>query len=390
MHSKWNLSIHRVLATSVAAIVATTSLYAIPKGPCDKAPEVCCEEPKPGPFAFVYPFDKGLACPRDFSAHVDGLAFQAKQDGMAWVIRNSNGGQGSAVSIANGQVEGFSTDHSDWSYNPGIRFGVGFVLDHDAWGIGFDWTWLNITNYKSRNSSTAGELMIPEFATGIGTPSPMVGYRTSAVWKTSYNTLDAFLGKGFHVSRYLVLNPHFGLRAGWIDQHFSVDYSGLNSLLHRFVHHSDNNFWGVGARMGLNSEWILGKGWNLFTRSAFSMLFSKFEITQQLKYPTSIDNADGFDLEENYYQNAPNFEMAIGLAWGRHFNKQKYHVSLKAAYEFHEWFDQLNIRKFFSGAYGLSGANSGTAVATDAYANDTVSRGNLTLNGFSLRLELDI
>src|SRR3990167_7533131 len=88
---KWRMSMHfkntafgRVLASSVVAVLATTSLYAIPKGPCDqKAPEnLCCEEPKPGPFGFAFPVDMGVSCPRDFYIHVDGLAFQAKQDGM--------------------------------------------------------------------------------------------------------------------------------------------------------------------------------------------------------------------------------------------------------------------------------------------------------------------
>ena len=81
-------------------------------------------------------------------------------------------------------------------------------------------------------------------------------------------------------------------------------------------------------------------------------------------------------MRYDYYQNQPNFEITLGIAWGMYFNKQRNYVGLKAAYEFHEWWDQLNMRKFFSGSAG--------------WANDVVSRGNLTLNGFSLALQFDI
>ncbi len=384
MHFKWNLSINRVLASSALAVLAATSLNALPKGPCDtQAPQVCCDEPKPGPFAFAYPMDMGISCPRDFVVHIDGLLLQAKSDGMEFVITDTNGTGDSPAPITQGQVLGFSNDHSDFDYNPGMRFGIGFFLDHDAWNLDFNWTWLNITNYKHANQTTSGGILIPLWLTGAGMPTESFGTRSSAVWKASYNTLDAAMGKPFHVSRYLVLAPFFGLRAGWIDQHFSVDYGGAAAGgPNRTIAHGDNDFWGIGSRIGMNTDWILGKGWCLFANSSFSMLFGKFEIDQSMTIPNGV--ADGFDIEYDFYQNVPNMELILGLGWGRYFDKNRYHVGLKAAYEFHEWFDQFNMRRFFSGSESL------TDTAAAAYANDTASRGNLTLNGFSLRLQLDL
>ena len=369
MHFR-NTMFGRVLASSVAALVATTSLHAIPKGPCDKSPEVCCEEPKPGPFGFAFPMDMGISCPRDFYIHVDGLAFQAKQDGMEFAIEDTNGYDNPP--LTRGNVQGFSNDHSDWAYNPGVRVGMGFFIDHDAGNLDFNWTWLNIANYKHANATTSDGDEIPLWILGSGTPAEQFGSRTSAVWDATYDTIDASIGKPYHVSRHLILNPHFGARFAWIDQHFSVDYGGTGSAT-RTIHHGDNDFWGIGARCGIDSDWIVGKGWCLFGNIAASMLFGKFQIEQSVKLPGSTD---GYDLEYDYYQNTPNLEMAIGVGWGRFFDKNKYHVGLRAAYEFHEWFDQLNLRKFYSG--------------NETYANDVVSRGNLTLNGFSLKLQIDI
>ena len=377
MHFNWN---KRVLASSFAVLSMATSLYAIPKGPCDRQnDEICCENPKPGPFAFAYPMDLGINCPRDFYVHIDGLAFQAKQDGMEFAIEDTATVGGIPTAPINyGDVIGFSNDNSDWDYNPGMRCGFGFFLDHDAWNIDFNWTWVNITDYKHGDATTGGSILIPlwELGAGSGTTSAAFGPHSSAVWKAHYNTLDLSLGKPYHVSRYVIFNPHFGLRAGWIDQHFSVDYGANQNPANRVVHHGKNNFWGVGARAGLDTDWIVGKGWCLFANMSASMMASKFEIHQNMIIPAGTQAGDGYDLENDFYQNVPNMELAIGIAWSKYFDRNKYRIGLRAAYEFIEWWDQLNMRRFSSGA--------------SSYANDTVSRGNLTLNGFSLKLQLDI
>ncbi|MES2273225.1 MAG: Lpg1974 family pore-forming outer membrane protein [Chlamydiota bacterium] len=369
MHLKWNSAFSRVLASSVAALVVTTNLYAIPKGPCDVKPEVCCEEIRPGPFAFVYPMDMNLNCPKDFYFHADFLAMQAKQDGMEFVIEDSNGIGN--LQVVNGTVQGFSNDHRDWKYNFGARFGMGFYLDHDAWNIDLTWTWLNIKNYKHANSNASDGVMIPLWENGIDMPDGAYGDRSSAVWNGSMNLLDARLGKPYHISRYVIFNPHFGIRAGWIDQHFSVDYHGFGTG-NRTIHHGKNDFWGFGARTGIDTDWMLGKGWGLFSNFATAILFGKFQISQSV----NVSGDDQIDARSDHYMNVPNLEIAMGLTWGSYFDKNRYHVNLKAGYEFHVWWDQLNMRKFFAG--------------TPSIASDTVSRGNLSLNGFSLRLQLDI
>jgi hypothetical protein len=323
--------------------------------------------------------DMGLNCPRDFYFHIDGLAMQAKEDGLDFAIRDTTA-LGATANLTDGTIGGFSGDNQDWDYNPGARFGLGFYLSHDAWNLDFNWTWLNITNYNHFNASNNGGSVLPLWLTGDATPAAVTGgTRSSAKWQSSYNTFDIRLAKPYHVSRYFILNPHFGLRGGWIDQAFSVDYGGaqLNSTT-RTIFRSSNDFWGVGARCGIDTDWVLGKGWCLFGNIAASMLFGKFEVDESMTYPNATSG--GFNVDYNFYQNVPNMEMMLGIGWGRHFSKHRYHTSLKLAYEFHEWWDQLNLRKFYSGSTSSTGG----------FVNDTISRGNLTLNGFSLRWQIDI
>jgi hypothetical protein len=370
-------SISKVLVTSFA-VIATASAYALPKGPCEK-PEVCCDEPKPGPFAFTFPGDLGLACPRDFYVHVDGLAFQAKQDGMEFVMRDSSG---ATAPLNNGEVLGFDDNHTDWDYNPGVRVGLGAYLNHDAWNIDFNWTWVNITNNVSYGTPSGGSQIIPMWLLGTETAPTTSTITAHAVWDASYDTIDARLGKAYHVSRHVKFNPHFGIRGAWIQQHFSTRYgiSVSNTVVTtpatvlNPIHHGDNDFWGIGARTGVDTDWMIGKGWCLFANVSASMLFGKFDVTQKME--PSNSTTDGIDLERHMFQNVPNVEMALGIGWNERFVDNKYQISLRAAYEFIEWFDQLNMRKIVHGS--------------PDYTNDVVSRGNFTMNGFSLKLQLDI
>jgi hypothetical protein len=385
-----NNALFRILVGSVASIL-TTGAYAIPKGPCDKPADVCCDEPKPGPFAFAYPKDVNLACPADFYVNASFLIMQAKEDGLEFAIRDSDA---AGLPISHGEVLGISHNDSDYGYNPGVRVGMGFYMNHDAWTIDLDWTWLNITESQSYStpSGVLIPLWLPPYAQdATGTFSPIGGPDStwkgiSAIWNAHYNTLDAKLGKPYHISRSVIFKPHFGLRAGWIDQHFSVHHGGSfdnpHSSLNGVVAHGQNDFWGIGARAGLDSEWVVGKGWQLFGNIAGSMLFGKFDIEQNLSLNGSGDIHNyGFDLDYDYYQNVPNMELQLGIAWNKYFNKNKYRIGVAAAYEFHEWFDQFNMRKFFGYTYSSTQFQ---------WQNDSVSRGNLTLNGFSVKLQLDI
>lgn len=360
-----NRPLNTALASSLVALSAATG-FAIPRSPCEQKPDVCCDMPKPGPFAFAYPVDKDLACPLDFFFHVDALAWQAKEDGLEFAIADNNG---STSSVLGGEVWGFSTNNNDYGYNPGVRVGLGFYLNHDAWGLQFDWTWVNITNYKEESVSAGGvAYALWNLPTIAAAGQPCVS--ATARWDAHYDTLDARMMKSYHVSRYLTMTPHFGVRAAWIDQHYGAHYSGTFGTQLGEVFHADNDFWGFGGRMGVDTQWILAKGWHLFANASGSLLFGQFKVNETLQNP------NGFDTDFDFYQNVPNVDMAIGIGWSTRFNQNRYAVGLEASYEFTQWWDQNNMRRFLDSSV-LS-------------VNDTVSRGNLSLNGFALRLQFDI
>lgn len=356
------------LALSALALIMTSSAFAIPRAPCDRASKACCEEPPPGPFAFSFPEDIGLACPKDVFVDLDFLAMQAKEEGLEYAISDNNATTGQFP--VTGSVQDFSRTFRDWDWNIGFRVGLGLLVSRDQWSLAAHWTHVNITDSTSSHT-TNGNVLIPLWL-GPTTAVGATNVRASAKWSADFNTIDLALGKPYHVSRYFVLEPHIGLRGAWINQDYEAKYDGTFGSVTNGRMTASNDYWGVGLRAGAQTTFVLASGWSLFGRTAGSFLFSEFDVTQNEPNP-----AHGYNITDEFYTNSFNWELAAGIAWGIKFNKSKNYFGLKLAYEFQQWLDQNRMRKFFG------------TVTAGTIPNDTVSRGDLTLNGISLRAIFD-
>lgn len=361
----------KVLLTAAALLVVTANVYPIPKGPCEKPKEVCCEEPAPGPFAFSYPQDKGLACPRDFYVMGELLLMQVKEDGLEYAVTQGTGNTND-FPLTEGDIHGYSTGSKSWDWTLGCRVNIGFYLNHDSWNLDARWTYLRINNDSGLNISGGSLLpfwMIPEVTVGATNMS------SSERWTGDINTLDLKLGKPYHISRYVVFNPHFGLRLAWIERDLLVRNGGTFTIGENQEEGVDmkgkNDFWGVGPRAGLNTEWHLGAGWYLIGDVSASILYSHFDVDQSMNFHST----PLYQLKHDFYTNSPNMELIIGICWSHLFSKNKYMVSLKVAYEMHQWWDQNRFRRFFDNASPI--------------ANDEVSRGDLKINGLSFAIGFD-
>ncbi len=316
-------------------------------------------------YAFTQPKDLHLKNSRDFSLYADALLLQAKEQGLEFAIQDANG---AATNIRSGVVKGFSKSRSDYDYNPGLRVGMGFLFGEDVWNCDIVWSFLKITNSRSVLAPGTG-VLIPLWL--IPTVN-QTNQTLHATWDTNFNVLDFRMGKAFHISRSLIANPHFGGRIAFIDQHFSVHYGGYYGAKRGAISHNDNDFAGFGLRGGLDTEWNLVPDFALIGNIAGSLLWGHFETAQNLAQ--GIDQ--GYDLAQNINQNAPNLEMAIGVSWGRSFRRDQFRLDARLAYEFQQWWDMNQLRRFWSGGPG--------------FPNDQASRGDFTLNGLSFRFQIDL
>ena len=262
-------------ALLIVAMLFVGAAFAIPPDPC-LPKDVCCEEPAPGPFAFSYPKDVGLACPRDFYVHGEFLWMKGSEEGLEFGLDNDDTSDGGLIfPLHPGKIKGFSRDSDEWDWRPGFRAGFGFNTMNDFWNISIDWTYIRIKSTIDVNNGGLGNLRALWLP-----PSGTLGQiaQTSAKWSGDYNTMDIMIGKPYHVSRYFTSNPMFGIRAGWIDQDYLIRY--FENQIERDVW-LKNDYWGAGLRGYYEAQFIIGSGFLIWGKAAFSLLFGKFDISQQ-------------------------------------------------------------------------------------------------------------
>lgn len=403
----------KVVGFSIATLLLTTSAHAMKERGsngtntagcsqtasscaqdcCEPAPVVCCPEPAPGPFAYAFCKDVGLACPSDFYVWGEFLYMVATEDGLEYAVSTSpcdtiTNNTGFTFPLKGGVVEGFSTECKDWNWNAGFRFGAGFYVCHDCWTIQAEYTQLNINNHTSTHLNGSA-LLVPIWMAddAVHAGGNNLG---SARWDADFSTIDFRLGKPYHVSRYLVAHPYFGIRGAWIDQCYTAEYSGFfntsvpvmdsASPVDGASMDADNDFWGVGTRAGIDTEWYIGRGAYLYGNVSASLLYGKFDVDQTFTGgPLSTD--DGVagtlnnEISHEFFTVVPNVEMALGIAWAGKFCCDRYRVTASLGWEFHQWWDQNRMRKF---------QDDGSIIH-----NDTTAKGDLSFTGLSFKVGLD-
>jgi hypothetical protein len=356
MNFKWEHAFGKALMSCVAILGLSAPVYA--------AQEMRSAREKPS-FAFAYPKDMHLTNPYDVYAFVEGLAMQGMENNLEFTVLNS----GTPDTTLDGKLGGLGQD-ANWSYNFGSRVGVGMYVDHDAWSVEADWMWLNVTGSKSYEAGSGTTL--PVFQ-----PDSAVAFENrgsaGANWGCTFNVEDVTLGKPYHISRKVIFSPHFGIRFANIDQHYDVNYGGTTAT-DNSKFKATNNFFGVGGRVGVDTEWMIVKGLNLFANVSSSILAGWFNTNESFAVPGTAVTGN---LKSNPQEVVPNLDLALGLDWGFRFWDCKYNLNFRGGYEFQVWWDQLQLRQFVTGG-------------TDGNFINVPVNGNLTLNGFTLRIQLDM
>ncbi|NGX33606.1 MAG: hypothetical protein K1060chlam4_01677, partial [Candidatus Anoxychlamydiales bacterium] len=259
-----------------------------------------------------------------------------------------------------------------------FRVGFGAYAMHDAWNIQADWTYIKIKSDSEVSNGGTGNLLPLYYPP---TDSTIVMNNASARWSGDYSTMDIMMGKPYHVSRYYTSNPMFGVRLGFIDQDLHIRYfaggGGSTAPILERNGWLKNDYWGAGLRGLYEGQFLLGSGFSFYGKIAFAILFGKFDLSQQQEnalFNSGVSHVLEYKTEDSFYSVQPNAEIGMGFSWNRYFHQNQYQVSVKVGYEFHHWWDQNQARKFFD---------------TDPTANDTVSRGDLSFNGFMFGLHLE-
>jgi len=171
-------------------------------------------------------------------------------------------------------------------------------------------------------------------------------------WKQT--VLDLSIGQRLNVGQKLDLRLEAGLRYAKIDQEIDISYiQEVSSILNRVDRiDNKNKFSGLGPRFGIDIDWKMGRGFNLFGSFGGSLLMGDFDVSY-----TEIDGqvfSDGtpdtlnprIDVEESYdHRLVPVAEARAGIGYAYQL-KNGLLLGAKVGYEWQNWFNMVTSQGY--------------------------------------------
>lgn len=227
------------------------------------------------------------------------------------------------------------------SWDPGVRLGMGWNTGYDNWDVQGYWTYFYNDTDINMNSSE-GEL----FTTFKKGRSKL---------RLRYNSADAELGKQYFVSSHFYIRPFTGVHAVWLSQHNSLylkeNINNSTEFDQPAELHLDLDLWGVGPRIGFNSNWGDFKGFTLLGNISASMLYGKSLTKANLDILSFNQSTVGFDKtstevharDKEYWELIPTLQMLLGVSYGCCFNKERSQFRISAGWETNFLWEAANI-----------------------------------------------
>lgn len=303
------------------------------------------------------------------------LAWKASQDDMTYAVELNQ----TAAPTSN-QVTDGNGRHWKGKWGAGFRVGLGYNMTHDGWDTVLTWT-----HFNKRGEDENGQCDDCGCTTGIFNPvffpkeysalstAPAYSLAADGTWKVNLNMVDLELGREFFVSKWLTLRPHVGLRGAWVRQKFGVEYeggnvatpygtggggsgvlAGANSLDFETM---KNNFWGVGLRAGLDTNWGLGAGWSIFGKLAMSAVWGKFKVNEVANVQNEITgtSANVMNITNRFSVLRPIADWNLGLRYDTTFADDTWAWGIWAGWEQHYFWSQNKLFKFVGNGTGTAG-----------------------------------
>lgn len=215
-----------------------------------------------------------------------------------------------------------------------IGFGVGKVTGGDSSsaeaGTGSDlWgTWLHANSIIDDNDVTDAD----------------------ATYEWEQIVADISVGQRLNVGENLDLRLEAGLRHAKVNQEFDISYvQEVSSTLYRASWiDNTNKFTGWGPRFGIDFDWKMGLGFDLFGSLGGSLLMGDFDVSY-----SQFDQAAGSDtrtarveVEERYdHRLIPVAEARAGIGYAYQL-KNGLQMGAKIGYEWQNWFNMVTSQGY--------------------------------------------
>lgn len=351
------------------------SLLAAVPGFCQQCAP-CCPEPKPEPQcrkpvkcekvcplvcpatlipAYNQPAEIDTRCPWDLWVEGSYTYWQAMQDNMeVGITDNETASQIAAHTTVDGHIL-----NSNFKYRNGFKAGLGIKFDHDDWDAYAEYTWFRSTTHIFSGSPPNSSLGIGVIIPTIGIPS-VIGttlYTTvSSRWACNMDLVDAIMGRWYYVGTKLTFHPYAGARGAWIRQKFNTTYEvadvSLAAAQGTIFGDTDITLqrtasWAVGPKLGLDINWMIGKGCRFYGSGSGDILFTRYNRLSFKELHTVSGTTTTNHISQHHLNTMrTHLDMEMGIGWGTYLDCRNWYLDLSAGYGFQAFFDQNMFRNF--------------------------------------------
>jgi hypothetical protein len=229
-----------------------------------------------------------------------------------------------------------------YDFNPGFR--VGAALEPD-WGAKLYYTRF----YTTAEGSIVGNVTPMFFGSRevlMVSPTPLFFETGSVQSAIDYNVLDLDFGKPFQPAESLKVRPVLGLRAAWLNQTFNTAFqgtitSGTQTQTITSNEHIENNFWGVGPKLGVENALRVWSGEKCKIDLALNFYASYLVgwwVFNDVAVNTTNQTPSSFEVPIKDRQfGALAFQAMAGV------NLQCGRWNVTAGYEMNDWLNQCQI-----------------------------------------------
>jgi hypothetical protein len=278
--------------------------------------------------------------------------FFAQGELLAWQLREGSDENWAQDIPPKSAEQSITLYDAPFEWKPGFRLGFGYQAPNHHWD-----TALYYTDYRTQASNkAAGDITSAYlgnfFANNTNGSDFGPFYDTAKIkWHFAFQSLDFELGRVFNFDNVLRLRPFVGLKAALITQDIDSDWFGPKTVdafgnIIRITTFSsasekiENNFWGIGPVLGLNSTWPLYQKENhslsIVGNASGALMWGRWTFSDQYQNNTPLTvDVDTGDLTDA----ATMVRGVLGLEWSEKMKDTVLGISL--TYESQIWFDQV-------------------------------------------------
>lgn len=219
-------------------------------------------------------------------ASIEFIYWQPDQAGMNYCFVSNTAG--AFIGASNKEA----VQKGDWT--PGFRLGAGYQLGESQCDAFVYWTRFHSSSCSSVNGEMifarpllgapqiGGEALVAAGGRGAGTGA------IHSHWHLEIDLIELDLGYRIHFHDRVVLRPYVGVEGGWIHQRQAIKFDDFlletpSPLIFDAEAVNKSHFHGVGPKIGLNGDCMIGWGFGVLGRCSVTGLCGR------AKYPVMVN-----------------------------------------------------------------------------------------------------